>query len=84
MYNSVSRVSRTRMSTPFRANVGEANSQHFSTFFSLDLKVYREFQRGSLPLVGRSGRFENRRLRFGVYSINLTNHSNALDVSSSD
>jgi len=60
--------------------VGAPNNQRFPTFFSLDLKVYREFRMGSLPLVGRLGRLRNQTLRLGVYSINLTNHSNALDV----
>ena len=53
--------------------VGGANSQRFPTFFSLDLKVYREF-RLNLPGV------RNRKLRVGVYTLNLTNHSNWLDV----
>jgi hypothetical protein len=53
--------------------VGGANSQRFPTFFSLDLKVYREF-RLDLPGV------RNRKLRVGVYTLNLTNHSNWLDV----
>jgi hypothetical protein len=53
--------------------VGGANSQRFPTFFSLDLKVYREF-RLDLPGV------RNRKLRVGVYTLNLTNHSNWLEV----
>jgi hypothetical protein len=56
--------------------VGGANSQRFPTFFSLDLKVYREF-RLHLPFLGT---MKDRKLRFGVYSINLTNHSNPLSV----
>jgi hypothetical protein len=39
----------------------------------LDLKVYREFR---LDLRG----MRNRKLRIGVYTLNLTNHSNWLDV----
>ncbi len=60
----------------FQNYQGEPNSQRFPTFFSLDLKVYREFQM-HLPFLGS---LKNRKLRFGLYSINLTNHSNALDV----
>jgi hypothetical protein len=60
----------------FQNYVGTPNSQRFPTFFSLDFKLYREFQL-HLPLLGN---MKNRKLRFGVYSINLTNHSNALDV----
>ena len=56
--------------------VGGANSQRFPTFFSLDLKVYRDFTL-HLPFLGRT---KNRKLRFGLYSINLTNHSNPLAV----
>jgi hypothetical protein len=56
--------------------VGGANSQRFPTFFSLDLKVYREFPL-HLPFLGSA---KNRKLRFGLYSINLTNHSNPLAV----
>ncbi len=56
--------------------VGTPNSQRFPAFFSLDLKVYREF-RISMPFVGR---MKNQKFRLGVYSINLTNHSNPLDV----
>ncbi len=56
--------------------VGLANNQRFPTFFSLDFKVYREFQL-HLPFLGN---LKNRKLRFGLYSINLTNHSNPLDV----
>jgi hypothetical protein len=56
--------------------VGGANTQRFPTFFSLDLKVYRDFNL-HLPFLGT---MKNRKLRFGVYSINLTNHSNPLAV----
>jgi hypothetical protein len=61
----------------FQNYVGTPNAQRFPTFFSLDLKIYREFQISSLPLMHR---IKNRKLRFGVYSINLTNHGNMLDV----
>jgi len=53
----------------------------FPTFFSLDLKIYGEFKIGSLPLTGwlKNG-IKNRKVRFGLYSTNITNHSNPLAV----
>ena len=57
--------------------VGAPNSQRFLTFFSLDARLYHEFKVSSLPPMGR---FKNHRIRFGVYSLNLTNHGNYLDV----
>ena len=56
--------------------VGAPNNQRFPTFFSLDCKLYREVQL-HLPFLGN---MKNRKLRLGVYSINLTNHRNMLDV----
>lgn len=56
--------------------VGEPNTQRFPTFFSLDLKVYREFGL-HLPFLGKA---KTHKFRFGLYSINLTNHANALAV----
>jgi hypothetical protein len=56
--------------------VGAANSQRFPTFFSLDAKIYREFAL-HLPFMERSTK---RKIRFGVYSLNLTNHRNPLDI----
>ncbi len=56
--------------------VGTPNAQRFPIFFSLDLKVYREFQL-RLPFLGT---IKNRKIRIGVYSINLTDHSNPLEV----
>ena len=53
--------------------VGGANNQRLPAFFSLDLKVYREFD---LNLPG----LRNRKLRLGLYTLNLTNHSNWLTV----
>jgi hypothetical protein len=50
--------------------VGIPNSQHFPTFFSLDFQVYRDFR---IPLVHNSG---SRKIRLGLYMINLTNHGN--------
>ena len=55
---------------------GMPNGQRFPEFFSLDLKVYREFPL-HLPFLGN---LKNRKIRFGVYSLNLTDHSNALEV----
>jgi hypothetical protein len=66
---------------PLQNYVGTPNGQRFPTFFALDLKVYREFQIGSLPLMGGlKGGIKERKLRFGVYTLNLTNHSNPLEV----
>jgi len=56
--------------------VGEANSLRFPTFFSLDARIYREFPL-HLPFRERSTK---RKIRFGVYTINLTNHLNPRDV----
>ena len=56
--------------------VGMPNNQRFPTFFSLDVKVYREFQL-HLPFLSKE---KKRKLRLGLYTINLTNHSNALEV----
>jgi hypothetical protein len=52
--------------------VGAPNSQRFPTYFSLDLKAYREFK---VPFLGnRSGRSHH--IRLGVYTLNVTNHGN--------
>jgi hypothetical protein len=56
--------------------VGTPNAQRFPAFFSLDMKVYRDFQL-HLPFLGKE---RTRKIRIGLYSINLTNHSNALEV----
>ena len=55
--------------------VGRPNSQRFPTYFSLDVKFYRDF---NLPAF--VGRFRDHRLRIGVYSLNVTNHLNPHDV----
>jgi Carboxypeptidase regulatory-like domain len=60
----------------FQNYVGKPNNQRFPNFFSLDIKVYREFQM-HIPFLGS---LKNRKLRFGLYSLNLTNHSNAVQV----
>ena len=52
--------------------VGSPNSKRFPTFFSFDLKVYREFPL-HLPFAGHS---DKRKIRLGIYSLNLTNHYN--------
>jgi hypothetical protein len=56
--------------------VGAPNSLRFPTFFSLDARIYREFPL-RLPFIGRSTK---RKIRLGVYSLNLTNHQNPHDV----
>jgi hypothetical protein len=56
--------------------VGSPNSQRFPTFFSLDVRIYREFPL-QLPFMGHSA---NRKIRLGLYSLNLTNHLNPHDI----
>jgi hypothetical protein len=56
----------------FQNYVGVPDGQHFPTFFSLDMRVYREF---SLPLI-----LKRHKIRLGIYALNFTNHSNPLDV----
>ncbi len=52
--------------------VGTPNGQRFDQFFSLDLKLYREFR---VPFLGnRSGKVHH--MRLGVYTLNVTNHMN--------
>jgi hypothetical protein len=55
--------------------VGRPNSQRFPTYFSLDMKLYRDFK---LPAF--AGRIKDHRFRIGIYSLNLTNHLNPHDV----
>jgi Carboxypeptidase regulatory-like domain/TonB dependent receptor len=57
----------------FQNYVGGANTQHLPAFCSLDVKIYRDFK-VNLPGV------KNRKLRLGLYSLNLTNHSNWLEA----
>lgn len=52
------------------------NNQRFPEFFSLDVKVYREFQL-HLPFLGN---LKNRKFRIGAYALNLTNHPNPLEI----
>lgn len=60
----------------FQNYVGTANILRFPTYFSLDARIYREFPL-RLPFRDRSTK---RKIRFGVYTINLTNHLNPLDI----
>src|SRR5580692_6930530 len=54
--------------------VGLPNGQRFSTFFSIDFQVYRDFR---MPFANRSG---SRKIRLGLYMINLTDHGNFTQV----
>jgi hypothetical protein len=52
--------------------VGVPNGQRFGEYFSLDLKLYRQFR---VPFLGnRSGKSHH--IRLGVYTLNVTNHQN--------
>lgn len=52
--------------------VGTPNGQRFPEYFSLDLKLYREFR---IPFLGkRSGKSHH--IRLGVYTLNVTDHGN--------
>jgi hypothetical protein len=51
---------------------GVPNGQRFSEYFSLDLKLYRQFR---LPFFGKeSGKAHH--IRLGVYTLNVTSHNN--------
>jgi len=52
--------------------LGMPNGLRFPTYFSLDVRVYREFSL-RVPFLGRSA---SRKLRFGLYSLDVTNHQN--------
>ena len=56
--------------------VGVPNTLRFPTYFSLDARIYREFPL-RLPFKERSTK---RKIRLGIYTINLTNHRNWNDV----
>jgi len=56
--------------------VGAPNSQRFPIFFSLDARIYREFAL-HLPFMGPSTK---RKIRLGLYTLNLTNHQNPHDI----
>ena len=51
---------------------GTPNGQRFATFFSLDVKFYREFK---IPFLG-SENGKAHHVRLGFYSLNVTNHGN--------
>jgi len=52
--------------------VGTPNGQRFATYFSLDVKFYREFK---IPFLG-SEHGKAHHVRLGFYSLNVTNHGN--------
>jgi hypothetical protein len=51
---------------------GTPNSQRFPTYFSLDMKLYRQFR---VPFLGNRGG-KSHHIRLGIYSTNVTNHGN--------
>jgi len=52
--------------------VGTPNGKRFPEYFSLDLKLYRQFR---VPFLGnRGGKVHH--VRLGVYTLNVTNHGN--------
>jgi hypothetical protein len=54
--------------------VGTPNGQRFATFFTLDIKVYRQFR---VPFLGSEhGKGKGHHVRLGFYSLNVTNHGN--------
>jgi hypothetical protein len=53
---------------------GIANGQRFPTFFSLDMKISKDFKVPIVPLL------KNHTLRGSLQIFNITNHSNPLDV----
>jgi Carboxypeptidase regulatory-like domain/TonB-dependent Receptor Plug Domain len=57
--------------------VGTANAQRFNPFFSLDVKIYRQFR---VPFLGTEHGKKQHHIRLGFYSLNLTNHGNFHDV----
>jgi hypothetical protein len=62
----------------FQNYVGAPNSLRFPTYFSLDVKVYRDFPI-HIPFKERpSGKV--RKIRLGVYSLDVTNRQNPHDV----
>ena len=52
--------------------VDTPNGQRFATYFSLDVKFYREFR---IPFLGSSNG-KTHHVRLGFYSLNVTNHGN--------
>jgi hypothetical protein len=57
----------------FQNYVGTPNSLRYPTYFSLDLQVYKQFDLGSLPFMGR---LKGRLFRLGVFSLDLTGYKN--------
>jgi hypothetical protein len=53
--------------------VGTPNGEHFATFFTLDIKVYRQFR---VPFFGSDKKGKAHHMRLGFYSLNVTNHGN--------
>jgi len=54
--------------------VGTPNGQRFATFFTLDIKIYRQFR---VPFFGTDhGTGKGHHVRLGFYSLNVTNHGN--------
>ncbi|HVO57053.1 MAG TPA: carboxypeptidase regulatory-like domain-containing protein [Dongiaceae bacterium] len=51
--------------------VGTPNGQRFATYFSLDVKVYRDFR---MPFLGSPNKKHH--IRLGFYALNVTNHGN--------
>ena len=60
---------------------GAPDGLRFPIYFSLDARIYREFPL-RLPFVKHSTHSTKRKIRFGVYSLNMTNRQNAHDVCS--
>jgi hypothetical protein len=53
-------------------DAGPPDGQRFPIFFSLYARVYHEFLL-TLPLMEHASK---RKIRFGIYTLNLTNHRN--------
>jgi hypothetical protein len=62
----------------FQNYVGVPNSLRFPTYFSLDVKVYRDFPI-RIPFKERP-KGKVRKIRIGVYSLDVTNRQNPHDV----
>ncbi len=60
----------------FQNYVGAPYSLRYPVYFSLDVKVYKDFS-VSLPFGDRS---KKRKIRLGVYSLDVTNRQNPHDV----
>ncbi len=56
--------------------VGAPNAQRFPIYFSMDVKVYRDFNI-HLPFMDHG---KTRKIRLGVYSLDITNRHNPHDV----